>query len=214
MSIGEESENIDEMSETKEGRENNGEYSQKQIKVARTFYLILVAGWLVTITGSIWTFIDFFNPIENLTSFFQQNIGYLIVGIFAIFLFLFILCIFFVGFYRKGRNNLLRILYTKKELEEQYKDNLGIKITAGGVIISIIGLLVGIVVVFVLETLPGASETTVLSTIFSVILLSNGTLVLSIGLLIFLSVGVILLVVFTIRNGFYLIAKSIYKLSS
>ncbi|TFG00976.1 MAG: hypothetical protein EU541_00805 [Promethearchaeota archaeon] len=193
--------------------EINMEYSQKQGNVARAFYLVLVGGWLVTITGVIWTFIDFFNPFENLTAYFEANPGYLFVAIFAIFLFLFFLMIFFVGFYRKGRKSLLKILYTKKELEEKYKDSLGIKITAGGVIASIMGLLISILIVFILEALPG-TESTLLIMILSLMLTSTGTLILSIGLLIFLIVGIILLCVYSIRNGFYLIAKAIYKLSA
>lgn len=188
-------------------------YSQKQENVARGFYLVLVAGWLVTITGVIWTFIDFFNPFENLGAYLQDNIGYLIVGIFGVFLFLFFLMVFFVGFYRKGKRVLLKILYTKKELEEKYKDSLGIKITAGGVVVSIMGLLIGILIIFIMEALPG-TESTVLTSILSLIITSIGTLILSIGLLIFLSVGIILLCVFCIRNGFYLLAKAIYKLSA
>jgi preprotein translocase subunit SecY len=191
---------------------SNVNYSKEQENVGRGFYLVLVAGWLVTITGAIWTFIDFFNPLEDLGKYFQENIGYLIVGIFGIFLFVFFLMVFFVGFYKKGKQILLKILYTKKELEERYKDNLSIKITAGGVIISIAGLLVGILTIFISEALPGA-QSTVLISILSLICTSIGTIILSIGLLIFLSVGIILLCVFCVRNGYYLIAKAIYKLS-
>jgi len=193
--------------------ESNVNYSKKQENVARGFYLVLVAGWLVTITGSVWTFIDFFNPLENIGTYFEENPGYLFVGIFGILLFLFFLMVFFVGFYRKGKKSLLKILYTKKELEEKYKDNLGIKVTAGGVIVSIMGLIISILVVVILDALPG-TESTVLVSILSLILTSNGTLILSIGLLIFLITGIVLLCVFVIRNGFYLLAKAIYKLST
>ncbi|TXT67246.1 MAG: conserved membrane protein of unknown function [Promethearchaeota archaeon] len=188
------------------------QYNKKQEKLGTLIYLALVAGWFVTILGSVWTLVNIFNPGQGVQNFFSKNIGYLLAGIFGFLFFVFFLLVFFVGFYRRGRKRILKILYTKKELSAQYRDRLGIKIVAGGFIISILGLVITIIIAMILSASSG-SEDSVLMALISIITLSTGTLILTIGISIFLVIGLILFLTYTIRNGFYFIAKIIYKMS-
>ncbi len=192
--------------------ENYAIYSDKQENIGTLFYLVSVVGWFITIVGSVWTLVDIFNPLQGVQDYFSKNIGYLLVGIFGFFLFVFILLVFFVGFYRRGKKRILKTLYTKKELEEQYRDRLGIKIVAGGFIVSTIGVLIAISIAIILNTSSGSGDSLLMSLI-SIITLSIGTLILSIGILVFIIIGIILFLVYIIRNGFYFIAKIIYKMS-
>jgi hypothetical protein len=192
--------------------ENLVQYDDKQEKIGILIYLALVGGWFITIIGSIWTLVDIFNPVQGVQAFFTQNIGYLLAGIFGFLFFVFLLLVFFVGFYRRGRKRILKILYTKKELSDQYRDRLGIKIVAGGFIISILGVISAILIAIILNASSG-SEDSILRALISIITLSTGTFILSIGILVFIIIGVILFLTYTIRNGFYFIAHIIYKMS-
>lgn len=182
------------------------EYSEKKEKVATGFYIALVIAWIVTIIGAIWTIADILNPTGKLEAFLSYNIGYQIAIIGGFLAGLFFLLVFFIGFYKRGTSTILRILYKKRELEERYKNRLDVKIAAAGFLISIITIIVGISIALLVDTFSGA-EDTIFSITAIITIFPNGALILFAGLGLFLVIGIIVFIIYFIRNGYYLILK-------
>ncbi|MBD3213760.1 MAG: hypothetical protein GF311_14210 [Candidatus Lokiarchaeota archaeon] len=182
------------------------EYSDKKEKVATAFYIILVAAWLVTIAGSIWTIADILNPTGKLEAFLSYNLGYQIAIIGGILAGLFFLLVFFIGFYKRGIKTILKVLYKKRELEEKYKNRIDVQIAAAGFLISLIVVIVGLAIALLWDTFSGTEEA-IFSFTTLIEVFPNGVLVLFAGLGLFLIIGVIIFIIYFIRNGYYLVLK-------
>ncbi|TXT66866.1 MAG: conserved membrane protein of unknown function [Promethearchaeota archaeon] len=182
------------------------EYSDKKEKVATVFYIILVAAWLVTIAGSIWTIADILNPTGKLEAFLNINLGYQIAIIGGILAGLFFLLVFFIGFYKRGIKTILKILYKKRELEEKYKNRIDVQIAAAGFLISLIVVIVGLGIALLWDTFSGTDEA-IFSFTTLILVFPNGVLVLFAGLGLFLIIGIIIFIIYFIRNGYYLVLK-------
>jgi hypothetical protein len=179
----------------------------KQKHIGTVFYVIVVIAFVITVGGTIYTFADLVTPTGKLEAFLNFNLGYQIV-IVAVFLAgLFFLLIFFFGLYKKGRKAILKLIYKKRELEEKYRNRLDVKIVAGGLLISIIAILVGIVIALFMDLLStGQSEFSLIALLST---FTGGQIVLFIGLLIFGIIGFILFMIYFWKNGYYLILKLI-----
>jgi hypothetical protein len=186
--------------------EEFSEYSDKKEKVATVFYIILVAAWLVTIAGSIWTIADILNPTGKLEAFLNINLGYQIAIIGGILAGLFFLLVFFIGFYKRGIKTILKILYKKRELEEKYKNRIDVQIAAAGFLISLIVVIVGLGIALLWDTFSGTDEA-IFSFTTLILVFPNGVLVLFAGLGLFLIIGIIIFIIYFIRNGYYLVLK-------
>ena len=110
---------------------------------------------------------------------------------------------FFAGLFKKSSRSLITFIYKKRELEEKYKNRKGVQIAAGGLLISLICIIVGIILAIIWDILagPGGSISDI------TFLGSTGPWVLTIGIGLFLLVGAALFMIYFWKNGYYLILK-------
>ncbi|MFW9867529.1 MAG: hypothetical protein ACFFEN_15650 [Candidatus Thorarchaeota archaeon] len=186
------------------------EYNKTQRIVATIFYIIIVIASLVTVGGLLWTLADIFiGTTGKFAQFKDLNLGYQIAIVGGLLAGLFFLLVFFFGLFKKTSRSLLTFIYKKRELEEKYKNRIGIKIAAGGLLISLIAILVGVIVAIIWDLLTGSTGGT-----FSLLNLlgSTGPWVLFIGIGLFILVGAALFMIYFWKNGYYLILRIMGKL--
>ena len=184
---------------------NSIEPTTNQKIVASFFYIFIVIGSIVTIGGVVWTLADFFiSTTEKWELFRDLNLGYQIAIIGGLLAGLFFLLVFFFGLFKKTSRSLINFIYKKRELEEKYKNRTDVKIAAGGLLISLLVIIVGVIYAIVLNLLtePSSDSFSLLS-----ILISTGPLVLFIGLGFLFLAGVALFVIYFWKNGYYVILK-------
>ncbi len=180
------------------------EFNKTQRIVAGIFYVMIVTASLVTLGGIIWTLADIFVGRTGKTQLFLDlNLGYKIAIIGGLLAGLFFLLVFFSGLFRKSSRSLMSFIYKKRELEARYKNRKGVKIAAGGLLVSIIAIIIGVILAIIWDVLagPGGSFSDI------TFLTSTGPWVLAIGLGIFLLVGSSLFMIYFWKNGYYLILK-------
>ncbi len=183
------------------------EYKKSQKIVAAIFYIIIVIASLVTLGGLVWSLTDWFiGPTGKFELFLSLNLGYQIAIVGGLLAGLFFVLIFFFGLFKKSSKSLIKFIYKKRELEEKYKNRTDVKIAAGGLLISLIGIIIGVIFAVVLDVLTGPSAGS-----FSImnLLSSTGPWVLFIGIAIFLLVGIALFMIYFWKNGYYLILRLI-----
>ena len=184
---------------------NSIEPTKNQITIATTFYVAIVVASIVSIGGVVWTLADvFISPTDKWELFQDLNFGYQIAIVGGLLAGLFLLLVFFYGLFKKSSRSLITFIYKKRELEEKYKNRVGVKIAAGGLLISLLAIIVGTIYAIVLDLLTGPSTDS-----FSILnfLISTGPLVLFIGLVFLLLIGIALFVVYFWKNGYYLSLK-------
>ncbi|MFX1481218.1 MAG: hypothetical protein ACFFCI_24320, partial [Promethearchaeota archaeon] len=178
--------------------------------VATIFYIIIVIASLVTVGGLLWTLADIFiGTTGKFAQFKDLNLGYQIAIVGGLLAGLFFLLVFFFGLFKKTSRSLLTFIYKKRELEEKYKNRIGIKIAAGGLLISLIAIIVGVIVAIIWDLVTGSTGGT-----FSLLNLlgSTGPWVLFIGIGLFILVGAALFMIYFWKNGYYLILRIMGKL--
>jgi preprotein translocase subunit SecY len=183
------------------------EYNKGQKIVARIFYILIVSASLVSIGGVVWTFADIFiGTTGKWELFLAINLGYQIAIIGSLLAGLFFLLIFFFGLFKKTSKSLIKFIYRKRELEEKYKNRVDVKIAAGGLIISLIAIIIGVIFAVVLDIFSvSAGESSALLDFLG----STGPWVLFIGIGLFVVVGVSLFFIYFWKNGHYLILRLI-----
>ncbi len=183
------------------------EFTKNQKIVALIFYILIVSASLVTIGGVVWTLADIFiGTSGKWESFLTLNLGYKIAIIGGLLAGLFFLLIFFFGLFKKTSKSLIQFIYRKRELEQKYKDRIDVKIAAGGLIISLIAIIIGVIFAVILDVLNVSSEG---SSSLLAFLGSTGPWVLFIGIGLFTIVGVALFMIYFWKNGHYLILRLI-----
>lgn len=179
-------------------------YNKTQRIITGIFYISIVIASIVTIGGIVWTFADIFiGTTGKLDLFLTLNLGYQIAIIAALLAGLFLLLVFFFGLFKKTSRSLMNFIYKKRELEEKYKNRIGVKIAAGGLLLSIIGIILGFVLGPVWDLLIGSGESGTLFTFLG----STGPWVLLVGIGIFLIIGSALFMIYFWKNGYYLILR-------
>ena len=173
------------------------EFRRNQKVVAGVFYVMIVLASLASLGGTIWTLADIFiSPTEKLQLFNKLNLGYKIALIGGFLAGLFFLLVFFSGLFKKSSRSLIGFIYKKRELEERYKNRMGVKIAAGGLLLSVISIIIGIILAIIWDVLAGPrgsfSDITFLS--------STGPWVLITGIGIFLLVGSALFMIYFWKN--------------
>ena len=180
------------------------EFTKTQKMVAGIFYIMIVIASLITLGGVIWTLADIFiGTTGKFQLFIDLNLGYKIAIIGGLLAGLFFLLVFFAGLFKKSSRSLITFIYKKRELEEKYKNRKGVQIAAGGLLISLICIIVGIILAIIWDILagPGGSISDI------TFLGSTGPWVLTIGIGLFLLVGAALFMIYFWKNGYYLILK-------
>ncbi len=181
------------------------EFSKNQKIISAIFYVFIVIASLITIGGVVWTLADIFiSPTEKLDLFIQLNLGWQIAIVGGFLAGLFFLLVVFFGLFKKTSRSLIKFIYRKRELEEKYKNRTDVKIAAGGLLISLIVIIGGVIfaIFYNIFTSP-SGDTTNLSNLLG----STGPLVLFIGLALFLIVGIALFMIYFWKNGYYLLLK-------
>jgi hypothetical protein len=162
---------------------------------------------LVTIGGVVWTFADIFiSTTDKWELFLALNLGYQIAIIGGLLAGLFFLLIFFFGLFKKTSKSLINFIYRKRELEEKYKNRIDVKIAAGGLIISLLAIIIGVIFAVILELINVSAGG---SSSLLALLGSTGPWVLFIGIGLFSIVGVSLFMIYFWKNGFWMILRLI-----
>ncbi len=178
------------------------EYSKRQKIVALVFYIIIVLASLITIGGAVLTLTEIFiRPTGKLEMFLDLNLGYQIAIIGGLLAGLFFLLVFFFGLFKKTSRSLINFIYKVRELEEKYKNRTGVKIAAGGLLVSLIGIIIGFIFAIVFDILTDGAFS-----LFN-ILDTAGSIILSSGIGLFLLVGIVLFMIYFWKNGYYVILK-------
>ena len=183
------------------------EYNKIQNLIATIFYILIVIASIVSLGGVVWTFADIFIGVTGkFELFLNLNLGYQIAIIGGLLAGLFFLLIFFFGLFKKSTRSLIKFIYKKRELEEKYKNRTDVKIAAGGLLISLIGIIIGIIFAIVQDVLTVSSGgTSTLVDLFG----STGPWVLFVGIGLFLIVGIALFMIYFWKNGYYIILRLI-----
>jgi len=188
------------------------EYSSRQRIGAEIFYILIVLACLVCLAGVIWSIADFISPTGKLQVFLDLSLGFQIAIVAGFLAGLFFLLIFFFGLFRKGLNSLLKIMFKKKEVEERFKNRLTVKIVAGGLLISVIAIIIGLVISVIYEIFIGPEGGSPFATFLSE--LSTGNWILLAGIALFATAGIGLFMVYFWKNGYYVILKLMGSLES
>ncbi|MFW9936370.1 MAG: hypothetical protein ACFFD5_01895 [Candidatus Thorarchaeota archaeon] len=188
------------------------EFSSKQKAAAELLYIMIVAACIITLVGVVWSILDFISPTGKLLVFLELTLGFQIAIVAAFLAGLFFLLIFFTGLFKKGRTLFLRTLFKKKEIEEKFKNRLSVKIIAGGLLISLIAIIIGLVYSFIYDMLFGPEGDSWFSGILSTF--TSGNWVLFAGILVFAIAGIALFIIYFWKNGYYLILKVMGYLES
>ncbi|MFX1411855.1 MAG: hypothetical protein ACFFA6_16030 [Promethearchaeota archaeon] len=183
------------------------EYSKVQKLIASIFYFLIVIASIVSLGGIVWTFADLFiGRTGKLEQFLDLSLGYQIAIIAGLLAGLFFLLIFFFGLFKKSTRSLIKFIYKKRELEEKYKNRTDVKIAAGGLLISLIAIIIGVIFAIVQDVVTVSSGgSSSLAEIFG----STGPWVLFIGLALFLVVAIALFMIYFWKNGYYLLLRLI-----
>ncbi|MHA1478541.1 MAG: hypothetical protein ACTSPU_10110 [Promethearchaeota archaeon] len=183
-------------------------YPSKQRVVGNIFYIVIVISCLICITGGIWSIFDFLMPTGKLDAFISLTLGYQIAIIAGFLAGLFFLLIFFFGLFRKGRGWVLHFIFNVREIEEKYKNRIDVKIAAGGLLISIIAIIIGTVIALIQDIFIGES-----SPFLAIILsFSTGNKILFAGISLFAILAVTLFMIYFWKNGYYVILRIMGKL--
>jgi len=189
---------------------SNEIYPSNQRVVGDLFYIFIVISCLICITGGIWSIFDFIMPTGKLVSFLGLTLGYQIAIIAGILAGLFFLLIFFFGLFKKGRRWVLHFIFKVKEIEEKYKNRIDVKIAAGGLLISVMAIIIGIVIAIIQEILLGPSQGSPFSTLLESF--SSGNWILFTGISLFAILAVTLFMIYFWKNGYYVILRVMGKL--
>ncbi len=185
-------------------------YNSKQKVVGELFYVFIVISCLICVTGGIWSIFDYIMPTGKLESFLGLTLGYQIALIAGILAGLFFLLIFFFGLFRKGRKWVLHFIFKLREIEERYKNRIDVKIAAGGLLISIMAIIIGVVIAIIQEIVLGPD----INSPFSALLasFSAGNWILFTGISLFALLAVSLFMIYFWKNGYYVILRIMGKL--
>jgi hypothetical protein len=181
------------------------DYSPRQRAVGELYYVFIVAACIITLGGLVWSIADYWMPTGKLGAFLELNLGYQIAIIAGFLAGLFFLLIFFFGLFRKGSILVLRFLFKTRNIEERYRNRLDVKIAAGGLLISIIAVVVGLIYAIINDLLIGPGSTAPFSNLLSTFTSGNWTLF--IGIATFAFIAISLFMVYFWKNGYYVILK-------
>ena len=185
-------------------------YPSNQRVVGNIFYIFIVLACLTCITGGIWSIFDFIMPTGKLDVFLALSLGSQIAIIAGILAGLFFLLIFFFGLFKKGRKWVLHFIFNIREIEEKYKNRIAVKIAAGGLLISIMAIIIGVVISIIQDLLLGSSQSTPFSAFLASF--STGNWILFAGISLFAILAVTLFMIYFWKNGYYVILRIMGKL--
>ncbi|MHA1805155.1 MAG: hypothetical protein ACTSU4_11615 [Promethearchaeota archaeon] len=182
-------------------------YTETQKKVAMIFYIAIVISCIMTIAGLVYTIADLIMAEGKLTLFLSFNIGYQIAIVGGLLAGLFLIVILFLGLYKKGTQAILKIIFKKIVVEEKYRHRIDVQIGAGGLLLSVIAIILGLAISIIYEVLIGSSDATSPTIANLLSTFSQGQVLLFISIIVFSFVGLSIFIVYFWNNGYYLILK-------
>ena len=187
-------------------------YSGYKKLIATILYISIVISIIMTIGSVIWAILDVLMAKGKSELFLSFSLGIQIAIIGVVLAVLFFLLILFYGLFKKGVTVLLKIIFKPGELEERYRDRIGVKVIAGLLMLSLFAIIIGIVIAvfyeFILAILGGTEFT--LSGVLEN--LSGGQIALIISVSYLLINGLAFLLIYLWFNGYGLILKMLYTL--
>ena len=186
------------------------EYNSNQKAVGELFYIFMVIASIGVITGIIWSIFDFIMPTGKFDLFLSLNLGYQIAIIAGFLAGIFFLLIFFFGLFKKGSKGILGFLFRERELEERYKNRLDVKIAAGGLLLSVMAIVIGVIVAVAQDIMLGNPSTSPLSAFF--VEFSAGNWILFGSVVLLALIGLSLFMIFFWKNGNYAIMRIVGSL--
>ena len=180
-------------------------FTSRQRAIGELFYIFIVIACLITATGGIWSIFDFVMPHGKFEIFLSLNLGYEIAMVAGFLAGLFFLLIFFFGLFKKGRKRILMFTFSLKEIEEKYKNRLDVKIAAGGLLLSLMAIIIGIIIAVIQEIFGSSSSTSPFSGLLASF--TSGNWILFTGVSVFAVLAVTLFLIYFWKNGYYLILK-------
>ena len=151
-------------------------------------------------------------PTGKLETFLGLSLGSQIAIIAGILAGLFFLLIFFFGLFKKGRKWVLHFIFNVREIEEKYKNRVDVKIAAGGLLISIMAIIIGVVISIIQDLWPGSNPSTPFSAFLASFL--TGNWILFTGISLFAILAVTLFMIYFWKNGYYVILRVMGKLEN
>lgn len=186
------------------------EYNSTQRAVGELFYIFMVIASIGVVTGIVWSIFDFLMPSGKFDLFLSLNLGYQIAIVAGFLAGIFFLLIFFFGLFKKGSRGLLGFLFRERELEERYKNRLDVKIAAGGLLLSVMAIVIGVIVAVVQDIMLGNPTSSPLSAFFAEFSAGNWILF---GSIVFLAlIGLSIFMIFFWKNGNYAIMRIVGSL--
>ena len=181
------------------------EYTSTQRAIGELFYIFTMIACIGILVGVVWSILDFIMPAGKFDLFLGLNLGYQIVIVAAIFAVVFFMLIFFFGLFKKGSKGLVKMIFRERALEEKYKNRIDVKVVAGGLLLSIIALIIGAIWAVINDLFLDGSSTSPLSSLIAGFSAGNWILFGSIGLM--ASVGICLFMIYFWKNSYYSILR-------
>jgi hypothetical protein len=184
---------------------NEVEYTSTQRAVGELFYIFTMIACIGILVGVVWSILDFIMPAGKFDLFLNLNLGYQIVIVAAILAVVFFMLIFFFGLFKKGSKGLVKMIFRERALEERYKNRIDVKIVAGGLLLSIIALIIGAIWAVINDLFLDGSGTSPLSSLIAEFSAGNWILFGSVGLMAI--VVVCLFMIYFWKNAYYSILR-------
>lgn len=198
----------------KENVQDSGEidkYLKRQIATGKIFFVFLTISIIICIGGAVYTLADIFIPTGKLEEFLALGFGLQITILGGLFAGLFFLLVSFYALYKKGNKRILKILFKeKRQILEKYRGKVGVKIIAFSFLISICVIIAGVLYSLLEILFLSGSESQGLIAFLNS--LSQGQLILLIGIASLSLAALILLFKYLIDHGYYLILKLLYNI--
>ncbi len=183
-------------------------YTKTQRTIATIFYVSIVVACLITLGGAVYTIADMVTPTGKLAQFQSLSLGYQIAIIGGFLAGLFILVVLFYGLFKRGNRFILKVIFRDRELDEKYKNRLGVRIAAAGLLLSIFAIIIGIVVALFQDLLLGVGGSLIAWSEIK----SDGLRILIVGIAIFIIIGLAFALNYIWHNGYYVIFKILTNL--
>ncbi len=192
--------------------DDNTVYNQKQKKIALVLYVLVAIACLITIGGTVYTIADIIMATGKMVLFQGLNIGYQVAIVGTLLAGLFILVIFFYGLSRKGVNVILQSIFRKREFQDKYKDRFPVKAAAGALMFSIIAIMLGLIFAVFYDLFIGSANRNAVSLSTVLATFSQGQVILTLGIILFILIGLVFAVNYLWYNGYYFILRIISDL--
>lgn len=183
-------------------------YTLAEFRTAQIFFFIVTIGVFVLIVGGIWAIGDIFSETKfeiflGLSLFSQIFIVGLIIVL------IFVLSIFMVVFYRRGRDWILRTLFKQKPKDKDVEEYVPAKIISAGALLSIFFVIVGLLIALIQLLADGGESSTGFWSFLGN--LTGGLITLLIGGILEVFVVLVLAAVFAWQNGYYYVMNNILR---